>query len=53
MPEEDPHAAAIADRYAAKAVAATGCDTSACGGQLRGRWRDVVLLERRSAVAGR
>jgi arsenite methyltransferase len=35
MPDDprtaDPHAAAIADRYAAKAVAATGCDPDACG----------------------
>jgi L-amino acid N-acyltransferase YncA/2-polyprenyl-3-methyl-5-hydroxy-6-metoxy-1,4-benzoquinol methylase len=30
MPEADPHAAAITDRYAAEAVAATGCDTDAC-----------------------
>jgi L-amino acid N-acyltransferase YncA/2-polyprenyl-3-methyl-5-hydroxy-6-metoxy-1,4-benzoquinol methylase len=30
VPEADPHAAAITDRYAAKAVDATGCDTGAC-----------------------
>jgi arsenite methyltransferase len=34
MPDEprpaDPHATAITERYAAKAIAATGCDTEAC-----------------------
>jgi L-amino acid N-acyltransferase YncA/2-polyprenyl-3-methyl-5-hydroxy-6-metoxy-1,4-benzoquinol methylase len=30
VPEADPHAAAITDRYAAKAVDATGCDTGVC-----------------------
>ena len=30
MPDADPHAAAITDRYAAKAVEATGCATDSC-----------------------
>jgi hypothetical protein len=28
-------------------------NAAAAPGELNGRWRDVVLLERRSAVAGR
>lgn len=31
MPNDDPLTAAIADRYAAKAIAATGCDAGSCG----------------------
>jgi L-amino acid N-acyltransferase YncA/2-polyprenyl-3-methyl-5-hydroxy-6-metoxy-1,4-benzoquinol methylase len=39
MPEDaaapaDPHAAAITDRYAAAAVASTGCDAGSCGPDL-------------------
>jgi arsenite methyltransferase len=31
MPEVDPHSVAITDRYAAKAIAATGCAAESCG----------------------